>query len=124
MAHDIVADALNKMINAKRAHKTTVEIKQHSKLLLSILALAKLKGYIRSYTLDNGALKIELHKLNGCSAIKPRFVVKAKEIDLYVGRYLPARDIGILIVSTNKGLMAHQTAQERNTGGSLLAYFY
>ena len=42
----------------------------------------------------------------------------------YVKRYLPARDIGALIITTNQGLMTHQTALDKNLGGSLIAYFY
>jgi len=74
--------------------------------------------------MEGSVLRVELEKLNGCGAIKPRFVVSVSEIDNFIMRYLPARHLGMLIISTNKGLMAHQTAQEKNLGGSLLAYFY
>jgi len=47
-----------------------------------------------------------------------------EDLDKYAKRYLPAKDIGMLIVSTNQGLMAHQTAQDKNIGGCLIAYFY
>lgn len=124
MSHDIVADALNKIMNAKRARAHRIMITHHSKLLLSVLAIAKLKGYIKHYAVDGRSLTVELDKLNGCNAIKPRFMVQVVELDNYVKRYLPAKHIGILIVSTSKGLMTHQTAQEKNIGGSLLAYFY
>ena len=124
MSHDIVADALNKIMNAKRAHAQSVIITQHSRLLLSVLAIAKLKGYIKHYAVEGRTLTVELDRLNACNAIKPRFMVRVEEIDDYIKRYLPAKDIGILIVSTSQGLMTHQTAQEKNIGGSLLAYFY
>ncbi|VVB82159.1 30S ribosomal protein S8 [uncultured archaeon] len=39
-------------------------------------------------------------------------------------RYHPARGIGTLIISTNKGLMTQEEALEEGTGGSLIAYFY
>jgi small subunit ribosomal protein S8 len=124
MSQDIIADALNKMINAKKAGKSELEIARHSKLLLSIMALAKLKGYVKSYRVENSVLKVEIGKLNKCQAIKPRFIVSVSGIDKYVSRYLPAKDIGMIIISTNKGLMTHQTAYEKNLGGCLLAYFY
>ncbi|MCH7568257.1 MAG: 30S ribosomal protein S8 [Nanoarchaeota archaeon] len=124
MSQDIVADALNQIMNAKRARKSSASIKRHSKLLLSILAIGKLKGYIKEYRTDGTHLDVEFEKLNSCKAIKPRYVVKTKMIDKYVRRYLPARNIGILIISTNKGLMTHQTAIEKNLGGSVVAYFY
>lgn len=124
MSHDIVADALNKIMNARRARKSSVAINAYSKLLLSVLAIAKLRGYIRHYAVENRVLTIELDIINGCKAIKPRTIVHADELDHYVKRFLPAKDIGIIIVSTSQGLMTHQTAQEKNLGGSLIAYFY
>jgi small subunit ribosomal protein S8 len=47
-----------------------------------------------------------------------------EEIESYMRRYLPARDMGILIISTNKGLLTHKQAYEQNLGGVLIAYFY
>ena len=108
----------------KRAHKNNLSVRYQSKLLLSVLAIAKLKGYVKSYKVENNILNIELGKLFGCKAIKPRYAVTVSEIEKYLKRYLPAKDIGILIISTSAGLMTHQTAIEKNLGGSLIAYMY
>ena len=124
MSQDIVADALNQIMNAKKARKNSLVVKRYSKVLMGVLAIGKLKGYISSYRTEENDLHIEFGKLNSCRAIKPRYVVKANTIDKYVRRYLPARDMGILIVSTSQGLMTHQTAEEKNIGGSVIAYFY
>jgi len=124
MSQDIIADALNKILNAAKAGKTAVSVNKHSNLLLSVLAIAKLKDYIKNYRVENKVLNIEIGKLNFCRVIKPRFVVKVDELDKYAKRYLPAKDIGILIISTSQGLMTHTTAEEKNIGGSLIAYFY
>lgn len=124
MSHDNVADALNQMMNALKAGKNQVTVKHHSKLLLGVLALAQLKGYIKHYELKDTGLTIFFDKLNGCNAIKPRIVVKATSIDKYILRYLPAKELGILVVSTPAGLMTHHTAQEKRKGGCLVAYFY
>jgi small subunit ribosomal protein S8 len=37
---------------------------------------------------------------------------------------LPSRDIGIMVVSTSKGVLAHKNAEEKNIGGRLLAFVY
>ena len=124
MSKDIVADALNEIMNAKRAGKLSLEINAYSKFLISILALAKLKGYIKNYEMGNNILKIEIAKLNKCRAIKPRYTVKVEQIEKYESRYLPARNLGILVISTPQGLMTNQTAKEKNIGGSLIAYMY
>jgi len=101
-----------------------LEVKKYSKLLISVLAIAKLKNYVKEYRVDSGVLKIEIDDLNSCRAIKPRFMVSKDEIEKYVKRYLPARNIGIIIISTSKGLMTHTTAIEKKLGGSLIAYIY
>jgi len=124
MSQDIVADALNQMMNAKRAGKKELEVKHHSNLLLSVLAIGKLRGHVKSYKVNGTKLKIELGKLNGCKAIKPRFMVSASGIEKYAKRYLPAKNIGFIIISTSQGLMTHQTSEEKNLGGSLIAYMY
>ncbi len=115
---------MNQMMNALRANKSSITVKRHSKLLLSVLAIAKMKGYVKSYKVDKTNLTIELGKLNGCNAIKPRFIVSCSDIEKYVTRYLPAKHLGTIIVSTSKGLMTHQTAQDTNIGGGLIAYMY
>jgi small subunit ribosomal protein S8 len=124
MSQDIVADGINMMMNAKRARKSFVVLKKHSKLLLAILAIGKLKGYVKDYKVKENELKVDFGKLNACKAVKPRYIVKSNTIGKYVRRYLPARDLGVVIVSTSQGLMTHQTAVEKNLGGSVIAYFY
>jgi len=124
MSQDIVADALNQMTNALRAGKELIKIKRYSRLLVSILAISKLKGYIKRYDVKDNELTIEFSKLSKCGAIKPRFTLKVGEMDEYIGRYLPSKNMGILILSTSQGLMTHQTAQDKNIGGSLIAYIY
>ena len=62
--------------------------------------------------------------MNKCNAIKPRYNVTKNKIDKYMRRYLPSKDMGIIIVSTNKGLMTHIDAYDKNIGGALIAYFY
>ncbi len=124
MSQDIVADALNKIMNKKRSGKDSIDINYKSKMLVSVLALAKLKGYISNYRIVGDKLKVDIGKLNKCSAIKPRFTVTVSEIEKYEKRYLPAKNFGILIISTSQGLITNKTAIEKNIGGSLIAYMY
>jgi small subunit ribosomal protein S8 len=124
MSQDIVADSINQMMNAKRAGKTSLITHRYSKVLLSILALAKLKGYVKKYEVKDKVLSIEIGNLTGAKAIKPRYTVSVSQIEKYRKRYLPAKNIGILIISTSKGLMTHHVAEEKNLGGSLIAYLF
>ncbi len=86
----------------------------------------KQKGAIKRYKINgkDKSLEITIGDLFECKAIKPRFSVGKNDIEKYRRRYLPARNIGIMIVSTNKGLVTHEEAQEEQIGGSLVAYFY
>lgn len=126
MSQDIVANGLNMLRNAKKAGKDSVKIKIISNLLIEILKIMKQKGTIKKYKIDSKDKFVEvvLGDLSECKAIKPRFSVSANQIEKYRRRYLPARDLGTMIVSTNKGLMTHDEAQEENIGGCLIAYFY
>lgn len=124
MSQDIVADALNQIMNAKRAKKNSLVIKRFSKFLISVFAIAKLKGYIKDYKTEGTQVTVQIGALNGCKAIKPRYLVTVKDIDKYTKRYLPAKNIGVVIISTSQGLMTHQTALDKNLGGSLIAYLY
>lgn len=123
MSQDVVSDALNQIMNAKRSGKKELVVTKHSKLLRDILGIAKEAGYI-DYTYEKNILKIEIKNVNAIRSIKPRYTVPSKRIDFYVRRYLPARNFGFIILSTNKGLMKHNEAQEKNIGGCLIAYVY
>ena len=123
MSQDIIADALNQIMNAKKARKTNVVIQKHSKLLRNILDIAKESGYL-NYEIDGTELKVTINKVNELRAIKPRYTVSVKDINKYVRRYLPAKNFGFVIISTNKGLMKSEDAEEQNLGGCLVAYMF
>ncbi len=123
MSQDTVADVLNEIMNAKKAGKKTLVVKKHSKLLRNVLDIAKKDGYI-NYSVEGRELKIEIKKVNEFKAIKPRFTVSVDKINRYVRRFLPARNFGYIIISTNQGLMNHSEAEEKNIGGCLIAYIF
>jgi small subunit ribosomal protein S8 len=126
MAQDVIADAMNMVRNAKRSRKESLEINRISKLLIEILKIMKQKGAVKKYRIDSKDKSVEviLGDLSECKAIKPRFTVKKDQIEKYRRMYLPARDFGTIIISTNKGLMTHEEAFQEGLGGSLLVYFY
>lgn len=126
MGQDIVADALNMIRNAKKARKDKIKIKIVSNVLIEILKIMKQKGAVKKYKINakDKSMDITIGELFECKSIKPRFSVDNSQIEKYRRRYLPARNIGTMIVSTNKGLMTHEEAQEEKIGGCLIAYFY
>jgi ribosomal protein S8 len=125
MSQDVVADGLNEIMNVKRVEKREVVIRRYSKVLLGLLDMMKAAGHI-DYSVDeeSRSVKVSIIKLNECWAVKPRYYVGAADIDKYLRRFLPSRNFGTLIVSTNKGLVDHRYAVEHKIGGSVVAYFY
>jgi len=126
MSQDIVADGLNMIKNARKARKTEVKINRISNLFVEILKIMKQKGAINRYKIDGDqkAVTVNIGNLKECNAIKPRFSATKEQLEKYKRRYLPSRNIGVLIVSTNKGLMTHEEAQKEKIGGAIIAYFY
>ena len=125
MSQDIVSDGLNQIMNAKRIEKRELTIRRYSKVLLALFEMMKVKGHIDYETnKEEKAITVKIIKLNECRAIKPRYYVGVEEINKYLRRFLPSRNFGSLVISTNKGLMDHNDAINNKTGGSVIAYFY
>ena len=126
MSQDIVSDGLNMIRNAKMARKDVVKIKRISNLLIEILKIMKQKGAIKKYKIDpkGKTLEVTIGDLNECRAIKPRFTCDLSQIEKYRRRYLPSRNIGTMIMSTNKRLLTNDEADKEKIGGCLIAYFY
>lgn len=126
MSQDTVSDALNMMRNAKKAGKTEVEIKIISNLLIEVLKIMKQKEAIKKYKINaqKKSVEITLGDFSECKAIKPRFTVDKSQIEKYRRRFLPSRNMGTIILSTNKGLLTHEEASQEGIGGCLIAYFY
>ncbi|MCD6164435.1 MAG: 30S ribosomal protein S8 [Candidatus Odinarchaeota archaeon] len=126
---DPLADALSNIMNHELAGKKAVIIKPASKLIGEVLKIMLQEGYIGEFEyIDDGRagkFRVQLlGRINKCGVIKPRFPVKKKDFEKWEKRYLPAHDIGILIVSTPQGVMTHKEAIKRGIGGRLLAYVY
>ena len=127
VVRDLVSAMLNDIMNCKRSGKKETVAMPVSKLMTEVLKIMKREGYIKDFKIEKGKfdyVSIEIGNLNKCNAIKPRFFVKKDNLDKYIRRFLPSRQLGILIVSTNKGLMTHREAIEKGVGGSLIAYCY
>ena len=126
--NDPLADALSKMNNAVKALNGSVTLRR-SKFLLKLLDVLKENGYIGSYEVieknDGDIVKVNLiGTINKCGIIKPRFPVKMDELESFEKRFLPAKDFGVLLISTNQGLLTQKQAKEKHTGGTLIAYCY
>jgi len=127
VVRDWLSAMLNDIMNCKRSGKKETIAMPVSKLMLEVLRIMKENGYVEDFEVKEEKFKyvvIKIGNVNKCNSIKPRFFVKKNAIDKYIKRFLPARGFGILLISTNKGLMTQHQAVEKNIGGSLIAYCY
>jgi len=129
MLNDPLANALSLMKNAELKGKGTCIIQPSSKLIGGVLKILKENGYIGEFEfVDDGKAGVFQVKLTGninnCGVIKPRYPVKRDELDKWESRYLPARDFGLLILTTTKGITSNDNVKKTGMGGKLLAYVY
>ncbi|GIR66909.1 MAG: 30S ribosomal protein S8 [Candidatus Poseidoniaceae archaeon] len=129
MQFDPLNDALTKIFNAEQAGKYNVDLAPASKLLGSVLEIMQTSGYVGEIEKNDdgrgGKYIVQLRgAINQCGVVKPRHSVRRQEFDKWEGRYLPAQDFGLLILTTNSGVMHHKEAKENRIGGKLLAYVY
>jgi small subunit ribosomal protein S8 len=128
MRHDTLADALSIIKNAERVGKKEC-IVPASKLIKEVLRVFKEHDYIGAIEfIDDGRagkFKVELKgKIIDCNVIKPRFSVKVEEFQKWEKRFLPSRELGLLVLTTSKGIIDHKKAKEIHVGGKLLCFVY
>jgi small subunit ribosomal protein S8 len=128
MLQDPLADALSTIKNAERVGKKEC-VTRASKVIKAVLKVMQDHGYIGNLEFiddgKSGKFKIELKgKIIDTNVIKPRFSVRLDEFEKFEKRFLPGREIGLLILSTPKGIIDHKKAKELHVGGKLLAFVY
>ena len=125
--NDTLSNALSIIFKAESLGRTSC-IVQDSKLIRQVLSLMRDEGYIASMApieTERAKLLVQLSgSVNKCGVIKPRYNVKLPEFEKFEKRYLPAKNMGIIIVSTSQGTVTHRVAKDRKSGGRLLAYCY
>jgi len=129
MLNDPLANVLSQILNNEKAGKNTCSIKPISKTIKAVLKILNEQHYLGSFKEINDGkgnyITLQLiGRVNKCGAVKPRFSVKAEDFEKFEKRFLPAKDFGILIVSTPQGIITHNEAKNRKIGGRLLAYCY
>jgi small subunit ribosomal protein S8 len=126
---DTLANGLTTIINNEMRNKRECIISPASKLLGRILRIIQLNGYIGEFEFiddgRSGKFKVQLlGRINKCGAIRPRFAVKVDEYEEWERKFLPSREVGILVVSTPRGVLSHRESMEKHIGGRLLAFVY
>jgi len=127
--NNILANLFTKLFNTEDRRKDNCIVVPTSKLGIEVLNTLKKEGYIGEFEhIDDkrgGKFKIKLlAKISKCGAITPRFKVKKDEYGVWERQFLPSYDRGMLLVTTNQGVMSHKEAVDKNIGGFLIGYVY
>jgi small subunit ribosomal protein S8 len=126
---DTLSNGLTTVLNNEMRNKHECIISPASKLLGRVLRIMQLNGYIGEFEFvddgRSGKFKVQLMgRINKCGAIRPRFSVRIDEFEDWEKKFLPSRDVGLLVVSTSSGVLSHKEAGEKHIGGKLLAFIY
>ena len=140
------------MVNAEKAGKRQVIIRPSSKVIVKFLSVMQkhgtssssflwsfwivancanhlAPGYIGEFEIvddhRSGKIVVQLiGRINKTGVISPRFNVKQKDIETWINNLLPSRQFGFLVLTTSAGIMDHEEARRKKTGGKILGFFY
>jgi small subunit ribosomal protein S15Ae len=126
---NVLADCLKSIINAEKRGKRQVLIRPSSKVVLRFLRLMQKHGYIGEFEVvdDHRSNKIVVDlngRLNKCGVISPRFDISLLDLERATTNLLPSRQFGYVVLTTTYGILDHEEARKRHTGGKLLGFFY
>ena len=128
---DPLGDMLTRIRNGQMAEKSVIEC-PFSKLRENVCKVLVDEGFIRAYKIeanDNNkkSLRIELKYAEGRGVIRQIDRVSKPGRRTYKGaKDMPRfyNGLGILIVSTPKGVMADHKARDENVGGEVLCQVF
>ncbi|MEM1517545.1 MAG: 30S ribosomal protein S8 [Halobacteria archaeon] len=128
VAKDLVAGLFTTLQNNEFVRNKEC-IYYYSKLITDILRTLQRHGYIGAFEYiedgRGGKVLIQLlGRINRAAPIKPRISVKKDEYERWTKLYLPSKNVGIIVVTTTKGVMSHTEAIKMRIGGKLLGYVY
>ena len=128
-AINILANLFTTIFNTEDRRKEQCVILPTSKIALQVLKTLKNEGYIGEFEeIDDkrgGKFIIQLlAKITKCGVVTPRFKVKKDEYNQWEQKFLPSYDRGMLIITTNQGVMSHHEAANKGIGGFLIGYVY
>ena len=123
-----IADMLTRIRNAQAVSKAQVSIPA-SNLKSAIASVMQDEGYITSFAIDgdndaeNKTLTIKLKYYDNKPVIESLERISKPSLRLYASKdNIPSvlNGLGIVIVSTPKGVMTGQAAKAQNIGGDIL----
>ena len=122
---DTLADMFTRIRNAQMAKKAQVEIPA-SKAKEAVAKVLKDEGYIAGYEVTSDkkpVMTVELKYFEGSPVIEKIARVSRPGLRVYksAGEIPKVKDgLGVMIVSTNQGIISDRAARKANVGGELI----
>jgi len=125
----VLADCLRTISNAEKRGKRQVLVRPSSKVIVKFLQVMQKHGYINEFEIidDHRSGKIVVNlcgRINKTGVISPRFDVALGDIETWIVNLLPSRQFGYIILSTTFGIMDHEEARRKKTGGKILGFVF
>jgi small subunit ribosomal protein S8 len=122
---DTLADMLTRIRNAQMARKTQVQVPA-SKAKKAVLNVLQDEGYIGGYSVEGDKkpiITIDLKYFEGQPVIEKIARVSRPGLRVYkqAGEIPKVKGgLGVMIVSTNQGIISDRAARKANVGGELI----
>lgn len=124
---DTLSNLLTSIRNAEMARHTALTV-PHSKMSAAVLEVLKTNGYITSYKTEGEGVQqklaielpqpVKVHSYRRISKPGRRLYTPVSEIPIVI------RGLGMVILSTPKGVMSGKQAKKQNLGGELICEVY
>jgi len=133
MSMDFIGDQLTAIRNAVMARNRTVKIR-YSRIMNRIVEIMKEYGFISDFVVENGennkkyiTITLKYSPRTGEPAIRGIKRVSTPGRHIYVGKdTLPVvkNNLGIAILTTDKGVMTERECRKRKIGGEIICYIW
>ena len=118
---NVLADALEYQ-QCRKERQMPGPFRLCSKVIVRFLTVMMKHSYIGEFEIidDHRAGKIVVNltgRLNKRGVISPRFDVQLKDLQKWQNNLLPSRQFGFIVLTTSAGIVDHEEARQKCTGG-------